>query len=278
MGNQYFLTMNNTCGHYQDNVAPHFIAHANELYNAGLVAVMFGTGNGCQTNYDDSQRDGVTNNNGVATTDTLGGCNACNTHTSSYPDDDGGYLRIFVGAYYQACSSASLTPSVGASQPPGASIVFTASSTRCTTPEYRFWMQPPGGGWTPTTSFGGGTWTWNTAGLASGTYELGVWARQSGVASAYEAYGLTSFQLGVGGCVSTGLTPAYAAPLVKGARVTFTASSTACSSPQYEFWLLPPGGSWTMVQPYGAATTWQLDSNLNPSGNLQVGVWAREAG
>lgn len=30
MGNQYFLSMNNTCGHYQDNVAPYFIAHPND--------------------------------------------------------------------------------------------------------------------------------------------------------------------------------------------------------------------------------------------------------
>ena len=30
VGNQYYLTMNNTCGHYQDNVAPYFIAHPGE--------------------------------------------------------------------------------------------------------------------------------------------------------------------------------------------------------------------------------------------------------
>jgi len=64
MGNQYFLTMNNTCGHYQDNVAPYFIAHAGDLFNAGLVAVMFGPANDCQTTYDDGRQDGVTNNGG----------------------------------------------------------------------------------------------------------------------------------------------------------------------------------------------------------------------
>lgn len=26
-------------------------------------------------------------------------CNRCNNHVSIYPDDDGGYLRIFVGLY-----------------------------------------------------------------------------------------------------------------------------------------------------------------------------------
>jgi hypothetical protein len=100
VGNQYFLTMNNTCGHYQDNVAPYFIAHPTDLFNAGLVAVLFGAGNSCQTTNTDAMGDGITNNNGVPTTDAAGACNACNTHTSTYADDDGGYLRLFVGQYY----------------------------------------------------------------------------------------------------------------------------------------------------------------------------------
>src|SRR5207253_2115012 len=100
VGNQYYLTMNNTCGHYQDNVAPYFIAHAGDLYAAGLIAVLFGAGNACQTNNTDAQGDLVTNNGGAPTTDTLGYCSACNVHASAYTDDDGGYLRTFVGEYY----------------------------------------------------------------------------------------------------------------------------------------------------------------------------------
>jgi hypothetical protein len=105
VGNQYFLTMNNTCGHYQDNVAPYFISHASDLYTAGLIAVMFGAGNSCQTSNTDAMKDGVTNNGGVPTTDTLGRCNACNTQSSTWADDDGGYLRIFVGQYYGATNN-----------------------------------------------------------------------------------------------------------------------------------------------------------------------------
>jgi hypothetical protein len=99
-GNQYFLTENNQCGHYQDNVAQYFIGHPKSLAAAGLVAVLFGAGNGCQTNNTDVRGDGVTNNSGQPTTDLLGGCSACNTHMSIVKDDDGGFLRIFVGRYY----------------------------------------------------------------------------------------------------------------------------------------------------------------------------------
>src|SRR5207248_688581 len=104
VGNQYFLTMNNTCGHYQDNVAPYFMSHASDLFSAGLIGVLFGAGKQCQTTYLDGVKDGVTNNGGAPTTDALGGCVACNTHTSTAADDDGGYLRQFVGQYYAAAN------------------------------------------------------------------------------------------------------------------------------------------------------------------------------
>jgi hypothetical protein len=278
MGNQYFLTMNNTCGHYQDNVAPYFIAHANELSNAGLVAVLFGAGNACQTSYDDARGDLITNNGGVPTTDTLGGCNACNTNTSIYTDDDGGYLRIFVGAYYTACKSASLAAMPSAPQSSGTNITFTALSTGCAAPQYRFWVLPPGGSWSAQTGYGGSSYVWNTSGLASGVYQVGVWARQSGSASAYEAYGITTFSIGVSGCESTALAPSLAPPQAQGTKVTFAASSVGCGTAQYRFWILPPGGSWTSVQAYGVGNSWQLDSSLYPAGNLQVGVWARQSG
>jgi hypothetical protein len=114
VGNQYYRTMNNTCGHYQDNVAQYFLAHPSDLSAAGLVAVLFGAGNGCQTDVSDAAGDGVTNNGGAATSDALGHCNLCNTHTSTVADDDGGFLRAFVGAYY----STSPTPSPSALRRP----------------------------------------------------------------------------------------------------------------------------------------------------------------
>ncbi len=99
-GNQYFLAENNTCGHYQDTIAQYFIAHASDLYAAGLVAVLFGAGNACQTNNTDARFDGITNNGGSPTTDLAGWCNACNVHAATFADDDGGFLRMFVGQYY----------------------------------------------------------------------------------------------------------------------------------------------------------------------------------
>jgi hypothetical protein len=277
MGNQYFLTMNNTCGHYQDNVAPYFIAHAAELHNAGLAAVLFGAGNSCQTSYDDSQSDGITNNSGVPTTDSLGACTACNNNASSVPDDDGGYLRIFVGAYYKACSSALMAPSVASPVVSGTTVTFTAASTNCASPEYKFFVQTPGGSWTAQTGFGANTWAWNTTGLANGVYGVGVWVRQAGSGASYEAYWLGTYTLSVLTCTAATISTTTSSPQPPGASISFTAAATRCPGAQFRFWMLPPGGAWTMQQDYGSgAWTWST-TGLAP-GTYQVGAWARQVG
>ncbi len=94
MGNQYFMTMNNSQGHYQDNRAEYILNNVNAFVAAGVIAVLFGPGNGGTINTD-ARNDGVTNPAPISTYE----CNKCNTHVSTYADDDGGYLRIFIGQY-----------------------------------------------------------------------------------------------------------------------------------------------------------------------------------
>ncbi len=94
MGNQYFDTMNNTPGHYQDNRAEYILGNVVSFVAAGVIAVLFGPGNGGTMNTD-AKKDGVTNPDPISSYE----CNKCNTHKSAYADDDGGYLRLFVGRY-----------------------------------------------------------------------------------------------------------------------------------------------------------------------------------
>ena len=134
-GNQYFLTMNNTCGHYQDNVGPYFISHPSSLFSSGLIAVLFGSGNSCQTDYWDSRGDGVTNNGGAPTTDLQGYCNACNSHSSSSSDDDGGFLRFLVGQYYSGCVAQGGAPLVAGFSGSGkADLAFVSAGGACVVP------------------------------------------------------------------------------------------------------------------------------------------------
>ena len=94
-GNQYFDTENNSNHHTQDNRAEYIVGHVADFARAGIVGVLFGPGNG-GTSIDDAANDGVTNPAPISDFQ----CDHCNNHVSIYPDDDGGYLRIFVGAYY----------------------------------------------------------------------------------------------------------------------------------------------------------------------------------
>jgi hypothetical protein len=100
LGNQWFQSVNNTTGHYQDNRAEYFFGHSSELTNVGVIGVLYGRGNGGSTTNTDAQGDGVTNPAPVCTSDGLSSGSICSNHASTVADDDGGYLRQAAGAYY----------------------------------------------------------------------------------------------------------------------------------------------------------------------------------
>ena len=99
-GNQYFDTVNNTNGHYQDNRAEYFFAHLAELQQAGIIGLLFGAGNGGSTVHWDGMNDGITNPPSSCNSDGLSSGTICNNHPSSYADDDGGYIRIQAASFY----------------------------------------------------------------------------------------------------------------------------------------------------------------------------------
>lgn len=290
MGNQYFLTMNNTCGHYQDNVAPYFIAHSADLFAAGLVAVLFGTGNSCQTTYDDSQGDGVTNNGGVQTTDALGGCNACNTHASTFSDDDGGYLRIFVGKYYAGqlpCALITATATPPSPQAPGANVTLTASAAGCANPQYEFWVLAPG---TQTWQSARGYATapalsWGTTGKVGGTYRFSIWARDSTSPGIYGnalgtwgSYTTLTYTLTATPCGSVGAATSPLSPEPAGTAVTVSATAYGCPNPRYEFWIFAPGAStWQPVQLYSSSASLAWNTAGRAAGTYSFSIWARDA-
>ena len=98
VGNQRYRSMDNTPGHYQDNRAEYFLAHPDRLAAAGVAAVLFGPGTPDGTWYLDARHDGVTAPQPV----NAFGCDRCNTEVPQFADDDGGFLRLAVGAYYRS--------------------------------------------------------------------------------------------------------------------------------------------------------------------------------
>jgi hypothetical protein len=290
MGNQYFLTMNNTCGHYQDNVAPYFLSHAGQLFGAGLVAVLFGPGNSCQTSYDDAQKDGVTNNNGSPTTDQLGGCSACNTHTASWADDDGGYLRIFVGKYYAGqlpCGSVAATAAPGSPQLPGTQVQITGAASGCANPLYEFWELPPGSStWLLAQAYSSkATLAWDTTGKNGGAYTFSVWARDASSTGLYgdslgtwDAYNAITYSLTSRPCTSVIASSSPSGTTSGGTGVTVTAAAAGCPNPRYQFWRLAPGSStWQPAQLYSTSATLVWNTTGFAAGIYHFSIWARDA-
>ena len=98
IGNTVMTSMNNTNYHYQDNREQYWLQNypnnqaISELAQAGVIGLLFGAGNGGTTQNYDAAGDGVTNPQPING----------NTRTSTYPDDDGGLLRLNVGNYYHS--------------------------------------------------------------------------------------------------------------------------------------------------------------------------------
>jgi photosystem II stability/assembly factor-like uncharacterized protein len=192
-----------------------------------------------------------------------------------------GYDGYWVGTYtllVPPCTAAALTTATVSPQAAGAAITYSATATGCSSAQFRFWLRSPSGTWTMQRDYGAGSWTWNTTGLANGTYQVGVWARQAGSTAAYDAYGFNTFVIGAGSCNSAGLTPNLSPPQAPGATVQFTATSNGCTSPAFQFWLLPPGGSWSVKQAYSGTATWSWNTTGFAPGTYQVGVWAKASG
>jgi hypothetical protein len=59
--------------------------------------------------------------------------------------------------------------------------------------------------------------------------------------------------------------------------ITITASASGCTNPRYEFWILAPGGSWTIAQPYSSTATFGWNTTGLPAGTYSYSVWVRDA-
>jgi hypothetical protein len=128
IGNQYFQTMDNTNGHYQDNRAEYFFAHIDELRQVGIVGLLFGGGGGGVTTYSDADKDGVSNPASTCTSDGISSGQVCNDHPSTVPDDDGGFLRMSAQQYFASPVALGSPGQAPVAAPPSAAPAAAPSS------------------------------------------------------------------------------------------------------------------------------------------------------
>ena len=137
LGNTKMRAMNNIWGHYQDNHVQRWFddataTHLAATVNSGVIAMLFGGGADGTTSATDARHDGVTNPSPING----------NSLVSYNADDDGGYCRHQVNAYYAAGamplpgSTFATSATVGSGailQTQSQSITSTAVSTEPTT-------------------------------------------------------------------------------------------------------------------------------------------------
>jgi hypothetical protein len=182
-----------------------------------------------------------------------------------------------------ACTSVTWNaPSPASPQAPGTQVTLSATASGCASPQYQFWVQPPGGSWTILQAYSSAsTATWNTSGQGGGTYSFDVWVKQLGSSSSYETHLVStpSYVLQTGApCTSVTLTFNPPSPSTAGTTIQLNAIASGCPTPQYQFWIQAPGGTWTVVQAYSSSSTFTWNTAGLPAGTYLFDVWVKQAG
>ncbi len=126
-------------------------------------------------------------------------------------------------------------------------------------------------------------WVWNTAAADTGTYEIQVWARNSGSTADYETYTsifYTIYAPGFQPVSNVILTPDKPPPQSRSTVVTLTATATGGSGAyeyMYCYWN-PKTGMWSVAQPYSSNPVWAWNTAAADTGTYEIQVWARNSG
>ena len=172
------------------------------------------------------------------------------------------------------CTAGSLTPA-GSTLPLGSVVPFTAAgSGGCPNPVYEFWIQYPDKTWHLKQGWGAATFSWDTTTLGPGVYTVHAWANQQGAATTLEVYGSSTFTLT--NCGSATLSPANTTQAA-GSTIAFTAGSSGCLNPEYEFWVQYPDTTWHLKQSWGGPDFAWVTTGLGP-GMYTVHAWVNRTG
>ena len=186
-------------------------------------------------------------------------------------------LWDLINLKFGQCSQAAVTVDHGSPQIPATSITFTGTALCAGTGTFRFSVQPPGGALAVTQDYStANTWTWDTTGKPLGTYTIQVEARNQGATASYDTRASMTFRLAL--CVTPTIGSDLASPRLPGTAVTFTTTVTCQGTPEFRFWVLPPGGSWTVVQDYSTAAPFRWDTSRLAYGDYRISVHARTTG
>jgi spore germination protein YaaH len=178
-----------------------------------------------------------------------------------------------------ACTAPAVTTDRASPQGAGTVITFSATTTTCPSPLFRFLVQTPDLTWTIMQDYSTAkTWKWQPPGPA-GNYRIEIDARDSTRPVQWDQYTVVPYVINA--CSGGAMTDSVPSPQASGTLVVLTGSAGAsfCPNPLYEFWVLAPGSStWAIAQAFSTSATFSWDTTGRPSGAYHLGVWVRDAG
>ena len=183
------------------------------------------------------------------------------------------------------CTGMAAQATPGAPQPAGTAIQVTATASGCAKPRYEVWLHSPNGTWSLVQPYSfSATFNWSAAAQVPGTYRFSVWARDStspgsgGTApNTYDSFSAFDYTLTATTCTGMSASAAPATSAAIGTQVNVTAAASGCANPRYAFYLLPPGGTWSLAQPYSTNPTFTWNTAGKAAGSYRFSVWARDA-
>ncbi len=188
-------------------------------------------------------------------------------------------LWDLINLKFGQCSEAAIAADHAIPQIPGTSVTFTGTALCAGTGTYRFWVQPPGGAFAVVKDFStASTLSWDTTGKPPGTYTFQVDAKNQGASppAGFDTQARTTFRLAL--CVTPTMSTDVAAPRLPGTAITVTSTVTCQGTPEYRYWILPPGGTWTMARDYSSSASFKWDTTHLGYGDYYVGVHVRTTG
>jgi len=169
-----------------------------------------------------------------------------------------------------------LAPDAPGSVPAGTPVTWSATAVGGTAPyTYRFWVFD-GSTWTLARDWAAqNSFTWTPA--LAGSYSIQVWARNSGSATAYDAWlGRGYTATGAAALTVSSLAADRMFPVPAGTPVRWTATASGGNGPYtFRFWVFN-GSTWTVGQDWGSSNVWPW---VPPAaGSYSFQVWARNSG